>query len=227
MDRYKIPHVDKDVYSESEYAALVAAAETRGDILIRDMIIVAAGTGMRFEEIAHLTPSCIRWQNDFPEIEIRASNDWSPKDPLEVKQVPMMPKVREVIKRRCDESHSPQSYLFHNQNGQKVSNWKCRARLQRLFPQAVISPERTLHWHSFRNYFIIRCLRMGLLPNEIMPYTGHDSASMIFHYARALNPSDKQAAARKLCESEQKAGEKQGKDFSETAKNNQNIEFSI
>jgi len=68
---------------------------------------------------------------------------------------------------------------------------------------------------------------MGLLPNEIMPYTGHDSASMIFHYARALNPSDKQAAARKLCESEQKAGEKQGKDFSETAKNNQNIEFSI
>ena len=135
----------------------------------------------------------------------------------------MMPKVRDVIKRLCDACPNRNSYLFRNQNGGKVANGKSRKRLKRLFAQAKISLDRTLHWHSFRNFFVIRCLRIGLLPTEVMPFTGHDSFSMIFHYARALNPTDKLAADRKLCEFEKRVGENQGKDISAGSKNHQNI----
>ena len=57
--------------------------------------------------------------------------------------------------------------------------------LKRLFPAAGIGPERRLHWHSWRNHFVVRCLDAGIPVHLVMQWTGHDSVSMVMHYARA------------------------------------------
>jgi integrase len=207
VDRFKVPRFAPAVYSDSEVEAMIALAEAGGDLLTRDLIVVFAGTGMRFEELAHLKPSNIIWNSVVPEIEIRAQKDWSPKDPFEVKRIPMLPEVEEVFRRRCAEDFADSEYIFKNMVGRKVHVNRSRERLQKLFPKVGIGDDRRLHWHSFRNYFIIRCLKRGVTVNAIMQWTGHDSASMVLHYARAMNHQDIQSEFEKLTQKRGKSGE--------------------
>lgn len=53
------PGSNNDTYTTEEVVSLVKAAEATGDDQIRDMIVVLANTGMRFEEMAHLDASCL------------------------------------------------------------------------------------------------------------------------------------------------------------------------
>jgi len=216
IDRYKAPSPKADAYSETEYAALVAAAEAHGGKLISDLITVFGGTGLRFEELAHLRRTCLDWTYKIPEIEIRAQKDWSPKDPNEVKRIPMLPQVQEVLRRRCNDCKSDSDYLFKNRAGKKIVANKTRPQLQRLFAEAGIKPCRRLHWHSFRNYFVIRCLKKGVAVPAIMEWTGHDSATMVLHYARSIQPEDVQSEFEKLMPA---TGENQGKGVAQEAKN--------
>jgi len=174
-------------------STVIAAADMRKDTLTRDLITVFAGTGLRFEELAHLRPLNIHWDTPKPKIEIRAYGDWSPKDPREVKRIPMSSVVQEVIRRRTAK-RKPDEYIFQNTVGGKVHVNRARERLQRLFPLVGIDQTaRRLHWHSFRNYFVIRCLKKGYAVNNIMRWTGHDSAAMVLHYAEAMSSIDEDA----------------------------------
>ena len=49
---------------------------------------------------------------------------------------------------------------------------------------------RRLHWHSWRNYFILKCLDAGIPVQVIMLWTGHDAASICLDYARARMNED-------------------------------------
>lgn len=207
IDRFKVPKSPKDVYTEAEVLALIAQAEKDGDLLTRDLIIVFAGTGMRFEELAHLKPTCLFWDGPTPLIDIRAQKGWEPKDPTEQKRIPMLPEVEEVMRRRCADCLSVDEYVFKNKVGGKVHVNRSRERLQRLFPKVGIDSKRRLHWHSFRNYFIIQCLSKGVAVNAVMSWTGHDSASMVLHYAKAIRLETTLTEFRKLTEVRGKSGE--------------------
>lgn len=184
IDLFRVNDGDPDTYSPAEYALLVAEATNIGDVLIRDLIVVLAGTGMRFGEVTHLTAESLCWPDPMPYIDIRARNGWSPKDPREVKQVPMSPAVQEILRRR--QRKFPKGLLFRNTAGSHVAENHSRERLQRLFPKVGIDGEkRRLHWHSWRNYFVLRCLEVGIPVHIIMQWTGHDTASMVLHYAKA------------------------------------------
>jgi len=183
IDLFNKPVDAQDTYTADEYAALVTEAEARGDSLIRDLVIVLANTGMRFGEATHLVPESLHWRAEIPYIEVKARNGWSPKDPHEVKKIPMKPGVQEVLRRRSRACGG--TYLFTNGAGNLVAENHSRERLKRLFPVVGIGPERRLHWHSWRNYFILRCLEAGIPVHVIMKWTGHDSANMCIHYAQA------------------------------------------
>jgi integrase len=170
-------------YVADEYVALVAEAKRRGWELIHDIIIVLASTGMRFGELANLVPEALVWGAEIPYIDIRARNDWSPKDPDEIKKVPMSPEVQTILKRR--ERESGGGYLFTNTVGNRVAENHSLVKFKKLFTAVGIVPERRLHWHSWRNYFVIRCLDANIAVHIIMLWTGHDSAKMVLHYARA------------------------------------------
>ena len=130
-----------------------------------------------------------------PSPEIRAQKDWSPKDPYEVKRIPMLPEVEQVIRRRCSECRSGGEYVFKNSVGRKVHLNRSRERLQKLFPKVGINGDRRLHWHSFRNYFVILCLKKGVTVT-----------AMVLHHARAMNREDAQAEFSKLFEDRGKSG---------------------
>lgn len=200
---YKVTNGDPDTYSEEEYRKLVGAAEARGDILIHDMIIVFAGTGMRFQELSHLEPTSLIWEAERPLVEVRARGDWSPKQHDEVKLIPMLPEVQEVLRRRCEESSG--GYLFTNRAGNLIADNKTRERLKRLFPAVGIGEERRLHWHSLRCYFVKRCVLSGIPLNAIMAWTGHDTVEMCLHYARTTQ-ADQFTEFGKLLKSEENMG---------------------
>ena len=75
--------------------------------------------------------------------------------------------------------------MFQNENGNIIANNHTRERLQRLFPEVGITDDRRLHCHSFRNYFIERCLDHQIAVHRIMQWTGHDCVSLVLHYAGA------------------------------------------
>ncbi len=99
-------------------------------------------------------------------------------------------------------------FIFKNKVGGKIHVNRSRERLQRLFQKVGIDPDKRLHWHSFRNYFIIFCLRKGAAVNAIMQWTGHDSAQMVLHYAKAIRQEDAQVEFSKLTEDRGKSGER-------------------
>jgi integrase len=180
---YDEPQPELDTYSEADYGRLVEESERVGDLLIRDMIVVLADTGMRFGELQHLTPEALHWDTNPPHIDIRARNGWKPKDPKEQKRIPMTAAVVEVLKRR--EASSDGGLLFHNREGNLIAENHTRDRLKKLFPAAGIKPGRRLHWHSWRNHFVLRCLNAGIAVHHVMRWTGHDSVGMVLHYAEA------------------------------------------
>ena len=180
---YDDPQPEPDTYSEEEYQRLVEEAGRVGDSLIQDMIVVLADTGMRLGELSHITPEWLRWDTDPPHIDIRARGGWKPKDPKERKRVPMSVAVAEVLKRRADASDG--GLLFQNENGNLIAENHTRDRLKRLFPAAGIKAGRRLHWHSWRNHFVRRCLDAGIAVHHVMRWTGHDSVGMVLHYAEA------------------------------------------
>jgi integrase len=182
VELYKRPSQEPDTYTEGEYSALLTAATKIGDQLVHDLIIVFAGTGLRFGEAAKLTPDALHWDDD-PYVDIRARNGWTPKDADEIKQVPMSKKVAEILQRR--EEDSVGGYLFANGCGNPIAANKTRERLQQLFPSVGIERSRRLHWHSWRNFFIRRCVDAGIPVDYIMLWTGHDSATMVLRYLRA------------------------------------------
>lgn len=177
---FKEPCTPKEVYSKAEYDALVAAAEAKGDLLIRDLIILLANTGMRFGEAARLVPTSLLWERTPPVIEIRAHNDWAPKDKHEIKTPPMTDQVQEILRKR--ESEANGEFLFQNSVGNQVAANKTRERLQSLFPEVGIDPARRLHWHSWRNYFILKCVNAHVSPAAIMGWVGHDCIDMVMEY---------------------------------------------
>lgn len=182
VERIRAAVPPKAVYTHEEVRGLLAEAERRGDDLIRDLIVVYAGTGMRFEEVAHMTPEWLDWTGQ-PSITVRAHDGWSPKSKHEVKRIPMLPDVQEVLQRR---SKGCAGFLFKNNAGKGIVERKALDRLKRLFPAVKIDPEkRKLHWHSFRRYFVKRCMEAGAPLNVLMSWTGHDAVSMALEYGRA------------------------------------------
>jgi len=183
MELFNPPRKRKSVYTKDEYRSLVAEAEKQGDLLIRDLIVMYANTGLRFQEVASLTPELLDWNRETPAILVHARDDWSPKDQDEVKEIPMLPDVQEVLKRRS--KCGTGNLLFTNNRGNKIADNKTRLRLTRLFPGVGINPNRKLHWHSFRRFFIKTSVEAGVPLNVLMSWTGHDAIKIALEYAKS------------------------------------------
>jgi len=170
----------KDVYTQKERENLIQEAENRKDFLIRDMIIAFSETGMRFEELAHMGKHWIKWREPYPFIEIRKRPEFTPKNPNDIKMVPVVSdRLKKILKQR---SKTNGRFIFPNAVGNKIAENNSLKRLKRLFPKVGIDTKRKLHWHSFRNYFIKDCADKGLTFNQIKNIVGHEDEKMVMYY---------------------------------------------
>ncbi len=199
----------KPTFTEDQYEQLVEAAAKASDILTRDMIIIFANTGLRFEELAHLTPERLLWAGETPMIEIRAHGGWSPKDPREVKMIPMLPEVEKILRRRATACKSPTQFLFRNPRQErhsenhleldgKIAGEPARRRLKEYLRQIGVKPHRDLLWHAFRRFFVKRCMERGVRLDVLMSWTGHDTVQMALHYAKRVRTTESSQEMQKL-----------------------------
>jgi len=139
-----------------------------------------------------------------PYIEMRKPQHWQPKHDKEVKWVPMSVAVQEILKRR--QAKYKDGLLFRYAAGKEARGDKTREALQKMFSKVNIdSTTQRLHWHSFRAFFVRKCVRKGIPINAIMRMTGHDTIGLVLHYADAdkaavLQETDKLfAPCGKIC----------------------------
>ncbi|NLF16111.1 MAG: site-specific integrase [Lentisphaerae bacterium] len=112
-----------------------------------------------------------------------------------MKQIPMLPAVQEILRRRADACRSPTDHLFANpiqskyatpgsrQDGD-VGGEPARRLLKRYLRKAGITPSRDMLWHAFRRYFVRKCVQKGVPLNILMTWTGHDTVTMALHSAK-------------------------------------------
>jgi integrase len=73
-----------------------------------------------------------------------------------------------------------------------------------------IDENRRLHWHSWRRYFVKRCVGAGVSVNVLMEWTGHDTVAMCLEYART-NLNDRFKEFGKVLESGENMGKPKNK----------------
>lgn len=170
-------------YVTAQFMALTKAAKAIDDELIHDFIVLFGLTGMRYGEGAHLRAVDVIWDKRQPYILIKAREDWAPKDPKEVKKVPLCSEVQCVLRRRS-KGRAPGELLFQNTNGIAYANKDARKRLREVVKHAgLVLPSRLKPFHGFRAYFVKTCLLSGMTIPALMQITGHDSVGMVLHYS--------------------------------------------
>ena len=186
---FRQPEFEKPVFTKQEYKDILAQAQKEGNTLIYDMVIVLANTGMRYGELANLSAESINWNTgSTPSITIRATQDFSPKHKSEVKVIPMLPDVEQVLRKRCA---GMKGKLFINSLGNLVNPNNTRKSFYRIMKIIGIDRRtRPLNWHSWRRYFVKNAVESGVPINNIMKWTGHDTVSMVMHYSSTINYSE-------------------------------------
>ena len=194
---FRNPPLGKPVFTKQEYKDILAQAQKEGNTLIYDIVVVLANTGMRYGELTSLTNDSIDWNaKDAPSITIRATQDFSPKHKSELKVIPMFPEVEEVLRRRCV---GKKDKLFINSLKNPINSNNTRKSFYRIMKIVGIDRKaRPLNWHSWRRYFIKNAIEAGIPINQIMNITGHDTYSMVLHYASTVTYSETAQIIQKL-----------------------------
>ncbi len=183
---FRPPPLEKPVFTKQEYHDILAQAQKERNRLIYDIVVVLANTGMRYAELANMTTESINWDTgSVPSITIRATSDFSPKHKSEVKVIPMLPEVEEVLRKRCA---GKKGKLFINSLGNLINPNNTRKSFYRIMKIVGIDRKvRPLNWHSWRRYFVKNAVESGIPINNIMKWTGHDTVSMVMHYSSTIN----------------------------------------
>jgi hypothetical protein len=82
-------------------------------------------------------------------------------------------------------------------------NWTLKKQKE-PFPAVDIDAGRRFHWHSFRNYSNIKCLRTDCATNVIMLPAAHEPLMMLVHHARATGEKMRLPSSRSCSKREQK-----------------------
>lgn len=197
IDLFKAPELEKPVYTKEEYNLLLEEANSEGNALIYDIIVLLANTGMRYGELASLTNKSLNWNTEkVPSITIRTTENFIPKHSSEIKTIPMLPSVETVLRRR---SNGVTGHIFLNSIGNLINPNNTRKSFYRLMRQVGIDrKKRPLNWHSWRRYFIKNAVENGVPINILMKWVGHDTVTMVLHYSSTIEYRDSVRAMQKL-----------------------------
>lgn len=190
FDRLAMPRDEKrggeddvDAYTPKQAAALLKAAEGKGDARLADLIRVAMYTGMRIDEICRLKATDV----EDGQLHVREG-----KTKAAVRQVPIHPQLAETIERlrlnaaKRSKTDSDDAYLLAGLNFDK--NGKRNGAMSQAFSKFKKKQGFTErhNFHSFRHTFTTMLEDAGVQVNVVQALIGHKKASLAFgHYSKA------------------------------------------
>jgi integrase len=222
VDRVDVPRVKKpgigDIvfYTPEDIKAMLAAADTVHEKSIyladdlKDLVLMFALTGMRDEEIQHLTWGDINWRNGDGEPKVTIQDkpvyDWRVKD--HEKRVVTLPEQlkkrlqdRQAEKGKRSKRHNcelifPTSTGTPNQNfADHIAALQKRAETGvpgKLKPYTFSRPETRKHiLHNFRKSYATMQMVMGIAVRNIQRDLGHSELSTTERYLAIVDNAEK------------------------------------
>ena len=171
-------------FSKEEVHELLAAGNDR----MRPIIEVLLYTGLRRDELAHLTWADVDLQRRI--VAVQAKDGWNPKD-YEVRHIPMAPRLLELLKSlpRKDDS-----WVFSTSNGGPHAGHILSRDFRKLVRACGI---KGASLHTLRHSFASHLVMNGTDVYTVQKLLGHSSIKTTEIYAH-LAPDFLKAAVEKL-----------------------------
>ena len=164
-------------FTLDEVEAILVRAHER----YRPIFELLAFTGMRIGELAWLSWDDIDFEKGF--VEIRAKDDWLPKDGDD-RSLPMHPRVRRLLGPLPHAGRwvfvGPPCAKFPK-GGQQVAERRALAALKKAAKEAGV-PDKKRKLHTFRHFFASFCANNGVAMAKLMKWMGHSSVEMVMKY---------------------------------------------
>lgn len=168
---------------------------TYSDRRLRNQLVFAKETGMRFGEFRHVRLDWIDL-NGYA-VEVRSGNGFLPKTRAGDRFIPLSDDAVNAITQQLVElaNHACESirrsqYLFPGLSGQPLSEAAVWLPFNRARSKAFSGRKPKLH--GLRHNFVSRLSQMGIPDRQILDWVGHDDIAMIRRYSH----SDKRLASQ-------------------------------
>lgn len=190
IKRLKVPPQKFDYLSIEESEALI----TQASGLLKDMILLALHTGLRFGELLALTMDDINLKENVLTVSKSVARGYlgSPKN-NKIRHLPLSNEVVEMIKHRAL-NKTKADLLFPNSVGKFLIQERCRGWLHKLCREVGL---RKIGWHTFRHTFASRLAENGISMRTIQELLGHSDTNTTMRYAH-LSPLVLREAIRTL-----------------------------
>jgi integrase len=162
-------------FLREEFQSLLATIEEEW---LRDLVLVAALTGMRRGELVHLRWSDVDMENRM--IRVQSSANYRTKRGKS-RAIPMSPEVEEAIERRkgCTCGH----YVFHV-HGKIIHERGLSRRFKRHIRRSELN--EGLHFHSLRHSFASWLVQGGVSLYQVQKLLGHSSIKVTEIYSHLM-----------------------------------------
>lgn len=179
IKRLKVPPQKFDYLSIEESEILINQANG----FIKDMIILALHTGLRFGELIALTWDDINFKENVLTVSKSVSRGYlgSPKN-NKIRHIPLNNILTSMLANRKLIDNN--ILIFPNKVGNYQIQERCRTWLHRICKEAGL---RKIGWHTFRHTFASRLAENGISMRTIQELLGHSDTNTTMRYAH-LSP---------------------------------------
>jgi len=185
IKRFKIPEKQPLFFAEPEYQILLNAID---DKLVKDMVIVAANTGLRQMEILKLEWSQINFRDKFLILDNRNHLTKSKK----IRTIPLNINSMQVLIEREREKNNN---LVFNRDGQLIKQEIFCQTFKKYIIKSKLNPK--LNFHSLRHTFASWLVQKGVSIYEVSKLLGHSDLKVTEIYAH-LSPENLRNAVELL-----------------------------
>lgn len=185
----KVPQQKYDFLSPEESDLLLNHANA----MMRDLILLALHTGLRFGELIALTWQDINFSKNIITISKSVSRGLlgSTKN-NKLRHIPLTSEVNIMLENR--KLHSQSNLIFPNRYGNFLIQERCRIWLHQVCESANL---RNIGWHTFRHTFASRLAENNISMRTIQELLGHSDTNTTMRYAH-LSPLVLQDAIKTL-----------------------------
>ena len=168
-----IPQTEKPFIKQSDFPKLVTLIS---EPWLKDLVVFAAFTGLRREELATLPRTSYDAENNV--VTIKSNSNFKTKNG-KIRVIPLKPAAQYIIQTHLAENKS--EYVFYLDDGTQISGDYITHKFKKYVRLAGLGEE--IHLHSLRHTFASWLVQNGTNIFEVQKLLGHGSISTTQVYA--------------------------------------------